>query len=31
MDEFVRKEPESAYEADFFTRMTEKNGWRIGS
>jgi len=30
MDEFVRKEPENAYEADFFTRMTAANGWRLG-
>ena len=30
MDEFVRKEPEAAYEADFFTRMTAANGWRLG-
>jgi hypothetical protein len=30
MDEYVRKEPESAYEEDFFTRMTAANGWRLG-
>ena len=30
MDEFVRKEPENAYEADFFTSMTAANGWRLG-
>ena len=30
MDEFVRKEPEQAYEPDFFTRMTAANGWRLG-
>jgi hypothetical protein len=30
MDEYVRKEPEAAYEPDFFARMTAANGWRIG-
>ncbi len=30
MDEFVRKEPENAYEPDFFARMTAANGWRLG-
>jgi len=30
MDEFVRKEPENAYEVDFFTRLTAANGWRLG-
>ena len=30
MDEFVRGEPENAYEPDFFTRMTKANGWRLG-
>jgi NAD(P)-dependent dehydrogenase (short-subunit alcohol dehydrogenase family) len=30
MDKFVREEPENAYEADFFTRMTAENGWRLG-
>ena len=30
MDEYVRSEPENAYELDFFTRMTAANGWRLG-
>ena len=30
MDEFVRSEPENAYEPDFFERMTKANGWRLG-
>ena len=30
MDEYVRSEPEQAYEPDFFTRMTAANGWRLG-
>ena len=30
MDQFVRGEPENAYEPDFFTRMTKANGWRLG-
>ncbi len=30
MDEMVRAEPESAYEPEFFDRLTSAVGWRLG-
>jgi NAD(P)-dependent dehydrogenase (short-subunit alcohol dehydrogenase family) len=30
MDEMVRAQPESAYEPDFFQRLTSGVGWRLG-
>jgi hypothetical protein len=30
MDRLVRADPEHAYEPDFFTRLTEDTGWRLG-
>jgi hypothetical protein len=30
MDEMVRADPESAYEPDFFQRLTSGVGWRLG-
>jgi NAD(P)-dependent dehydrogenase (short-subunit alcohol dehydrogenase family) len=30
MDEMVRAEPESAYEPEFFERLTSGVGWRLG-
>src|SRR5579863_2840688 len=31
MDEMVRAEPEHAYDPDFFQRLTEGVGWRLGA
>jgi NAD(P)-dependent dehydrogenase (short-subunit alcohol dehydrogenase family) len=31
MDEMVRADPEHAYEPDFFQRLTEGVGWRLGA
>jgi NAD(P)-dependent dehydrogenase (short-subunit alcohol dehydrogenase family) len=31
MDEMVRAEPESAYEPEFFQRLTSGVGWRLGA
>ncbi len=30
LDEWVRREPENAYEADFFQRFAAEVGWRLG-
>jgi NAD(P)-dependent dehydrogenase (short-subunit alcohol dehydrogenase family) len=30
LDEWVRREPENAYEPEFFTRFTAEVGWRLG-
>jgi NAD(P)-dependent dehydrogenase (short-subunit alcohol dehydrogenase family) len=30
LDEWVRREPENAYEPDFYTRFTAEVGWRLG-
>jgi hypothetical protein len=31
IDRMVRADPESAYQADFFTNMAKAAGWRLGA
>jgi hypothetical protein len=31
MDKLVRADPEHAYEPEFFQRLAEEAGWRLGS